>query len=81
MGDEHIFGSMLLPFLIGMYAVHGVASGQHGLPMLTAMAALFGLMAMTGDVEVTVWICIGFGGFMGFLAAETGRLAARPGAD
>ncbi|MEM6489479.1 MAG: hypothetical protein AAF677_14630 [Pseudomonadota bacterium] len=74
-GDDYVIGSLLLPYLAGLFCVDGLLQRRRHAAWVAA-AVLGGLMvaAMTSAGGPALWVVAPLGGFIGFLNAEARRL-------
>lgn len=77
MGDDYIFGSMLLPFLMSLFVVRGLMRRTRHTATLCTFIVPAVLLTGFGVSGIGLWVLLIFGGAMGFFAAETERFAER----
>lgn len=77
MGDEYVFGSMLLPFLTALFVVRGMMRRTRQTATLCTFILPALLLTGFGVSGLGLWVLLIFGGGMGFFLAETERLAER----
>ncbi|MEM6972221.1 MAG: hypothetical protein AAF577_05390 [Pseudomonadota bacterium] len=77
MGDDYVFGSMLLPFLTALFITRGLMRRTKQTATLCTFVVPALLLTGFGVSGSGLWVLLVFGAAMGFFAAETERFAER----